>query len=644
MENTIHVRVYDFLKNYPPFNMLAPEVLQRVSAKVEVRYYEPRQTIFRQGELPGRHIFVVREGAVQLLRSEEEERILYDECDEGDVFGIRPLLAEQEYLLTAVAVEETLLYAVNIEGWKEILDENPRVSLYLATNFAAGMRNRFSAENKGRIFLDRERLIDANFRLVEIQSIENSKEPVVCPLDTPIQQAATIMSDQEVGSIIVVNDRRFPIGIVTDRDLRRQVVTGQFGLQEPVDRIMSSPVITISPEITVADVQILMVKHQIHHICITEDGTAASPVIGVISEHDLLVIQGNNPAILVREIKKSRTPADLRRIRERAETLMRKYLYQEVAISFISTVMTEINDAIMIRAIEMSLAAMDEEGALPPEAPFCFIALGSQGRGEQLLRTDQDNALIFDDVPEEEYAGVKDYYLRLSVHITAILNQIGYDYCPGDMMASNPKWCKSLQEWKEQFGEWIYQPNPAAITYCTIFFDYRPVYGDRELPRQLTDHIFQSIEEQNIFLGFLAKNALQNPPPLSFFRNFVVESSGEHKDEFDIKKRAMMPLADAARTLILEARVPSINNTFRRFEKLAELEPQNRELFEQAAEAYEILIRYRAMQGLKNNDSGRFFNPSELSKMERLHLRNSFRPISELQSLLTLRFQLNFIR
>ena len=156
-----------------------------------------------------------------------------------------PLLAEQEYLLTAVAVEETLLYAVNIEGWKEILDENPRVSLYLATNFAAGMRNRFSAENKGRIFLDRERLIDANFRLVEIQSSENSKEPVVCPLDTPIQQAATIMSDQEVGSIIVVNDRRFPIGIVTDRDLRRQVVTGQFGLQEPVDRIMSSPVINI---------------------------------------------------------------------------------------------------------------------------------------------------------------------------------------------------------------------------------------------------------------------------------------------------------------------------------------------------------------------------------------------------------------
>lgn len=184
------------------------------------------------------------------------------------------------------------------------------------------------------------------------------------------------------------------------------------------------------------------------------------------------------------------------------------------------------------------------------------------------------------------------------------------------------------------------------MLFCTLifFFDYRPVFGNKELAEQLTEHIFTDVEKQRIFLAFMAKNALKNPPPLSFFRNFVVEKSGEHKDEFDIKKRAMMPLADAARVLTIEARVGKVNNTFKRFEKLAELYPTNKDLFEQAADAYEILMRYRTLQGLRNKDSGRYFKPSELNKMQRAQLRNSFQPITDLQSLLTVRFQLNYIQ
>lgn len=643
MENTIPRRIYDFLKEFPPFNMLSPELLMRVSERILVQYRQPGEDIFRQGGPPGAYIYMVREGAVHLLREQEGALILVEQCDEGDVFGIRPLLAKENYALTARVAEESLIYAINMEGFREVLESNPRVAFYLASTFAAGVGENYRKGARARLFPDREGMIDTDFPLLEIQSLEKSKPPVTCLPDTLIRAAAAIMSEREVGSIIVTNGGGHPVGIVTDKDLRRKVATGKAGLDKPVTEIMSSPVITIGPNITVADVQIEMVRNRINHLCITEDGTDASPVIGVISEHDLMVAQGNNPALLIREVRRCRDGKDLRHIRERAEALLKKYIYQEVAITFISTVMSEVNDELINQSVRLCQAELDAEGRERPRAGFCWLALGSEGRQEQLLRTDQDNALLFEDVPEEEYGPTKDYYLELARRVSRMLNEIGFDYCPGDMMASNPSWCLSLEEWKEQFGSWILEPTPKAVMYCTIFFDYRPVFGNKELALGLTEHIFRIMEGQALFLGLLARDALQNPPPLTFFRNFVVESSGEHKDEFDIKARAMMPLADAARVLILNARAGKINNTFRRFEKLAELEPNNKELYEQAADAYEILMRYRALQGLKNKDSGRYFNPSELSKMERANLRNCFQPIKELQSLMTTRFQLGFL-
>ena len=644
MSNSISTRIYDFLKNYPPFNLLDKEVLLRVSSQVVVQYYEPDQVIFQQDTGTGQYFFIVREGAVHLLKEEAGEEILVDECEEGDMFGVRPLLAEQTYAFKAVTREESLIYAIPIDVFSPILKENPKVTWYMAKNLASYAGRTFANLHKGRIFLDHDKLIDNQFKLVEIQSLETSKEPVTCPPGVSIRDAAIVMSDYEVGSIIVVDGETRPLGIVTDRDLRKKVVTGLITASQSVSEVMSSPVVTVGPQVTVADVQIEMVRNRIHHLCVTEDGTPATKVLGVLSEHDLLVMQGNNPAVLVRECLRSRTAPDLREIRERSEKLLEKYIYQEVSIAFICNVMSEVNDTIIRRTIDLCMDKLAREGRRKPDTPFAWLTLGSGGREEQLLRTDQDSALVFADVPEGQYQEVRAYFLELAKSVTDWLNEIGFDYCPAEMMASNPLWCKSLSEWKRQFTNWILEPNEKNVQYCTIFIDYRPVYGDTSLADQLTAHIFEVVDANTAFLSFLAKNALENPPPLSFFRKFVVERSGEHKDEFDIKARAMMPLADAARVLILEAKQDKVNNTFRRFEKLAGMDENNRELFQAAADAYEILIRYRTLNGLKNKDTGRFFNLEEMSKMERLNLRNCFRPIRELQTLMTVRFRLDFLR
>lgn len=643
MENAIPQRIFDSMRQYPPFSLMKDADLMQIAERISIRYVAKDQWVFQAEDPVQKKIYFVQEGAIHLLRQAQAISQLVEACDQGEIFGLGPLVGSTHYQLSAKAEEDSLIYIIPLAVLQPIIEKQPKVSWYFAQSFAAGKYATPNVQGPPTLFWQEQQKQQQAFQLVEIQSIEHSRKAVSCKPGTSIQDAARIMREQSVGSIIISNQEKHPVGIITDRDLRNKVVSGDHRLSDAVDLIMSKPVITVKTDVTIAEVQILMMKHRIHHLVLTQTGQPDSPVLGVISEHDLLVIQGNNPAVLIREISRSKDGEELGRIREKAEGLLRKYLYQEVAIGFICSIITQINDAIIERAIELAKVAMDEEGHEAPAVQWCWLALGSEGREEQLLRTDQDSALVFEDVEATQLADVKAYFLHLATKVTKFLHQCGFAYCPGDMMASNPQWCLPLDAWKKQFSGWIFAPSQQHVLYSNIFFDFRPIYGEFQLAKELSNHIFQATGERDIFLSFMAKNALETPAPLTFFRQFMVERGGEHKDQFDIKSRAMMPLADAARVLILSAQVPQINNTFRRFDKLAELEPQNRALFEQAADAYEILVRYRALQGLKNKNSGRYFKPSELSKMERLNLRNSFKPLRELQDLLTVRFRLNFL-
>ena len=655
--NTIARRIYDFLKDIPPFTFVDRETLLGISSRIEVQYQPKGSIIFDRGQQPRHRFYVLRQGAVELLmplppdeEEDDEDEQLVERCGEGEVFGIRPLLAEENYRLRARAAEDTLLYAINTEGFRELLERYPEVLHYLANSMAAtGQRNieyEFYKNDNNQTGGARTDISPTtNTDLLELQSIQRSREPVTCSPDTKIYEAAEIMAEEDVGSIIIVNEQKHPLGILTDRDLRRNVATGLYSRKLPIEEVMTTPVVCIRPEVTVADIQIAMLRYDIHHVVVTEDGSDQNPVVGVITSHDLLVRQGNNPAILIAEIRRAKDPVYLEELRYRAEQLLVQYLEQEVSISFISTIMTEINDEIIRRCILLAITEMKQSGRGEPPCEFAYLGLGSQGRGEQLLRTDQDSGLIYaDQKNESKDEEVQAYFLEFAQLVTGKLATAGFAYCPGNMMASNPKWCQPLEKWKAHFGSWINEPKSEHLLHSSIFFDYRSVYGDASLAEQLTEFIFERLEGSQIFLNFLARAALQNPAPLTFFRNFMVERSGEHKNQFDLKARAMMPLTDAARVLVLEARQGKINNTFRRFEFMAEKEPRNAELYHEAAKAYEYLIRLRAMIGLQRKDSGRYIKPDELSRLQRILLRNTFTPVKEIQTLLEVRFQLKMIR
>ncbi len=631
MKNTIAERIYDFLKNYPPFNLLGQGELMTICNQVKVIYYEKDSNIFSVNDKLYDSFYVVKDGAVGLFRDGK----LVDECDEGDIFGLRALIRKSNYQLNAKTIEESVIYAISSALLEEIITSNTQANKFLLASFATNTLNAYSDASTGRIYSLEGEFRD-NQNLTYLQSVEAKKAPITCLEGTIVETAAKMMTKKKVGSIVITNGG-VPVGIITDKDLRTKIATGRFSISSTVDQIMSSPIIAVRENTSVAEAQLTMLRNKITHLCITKDGTSQTKLVGVLSEHDIVVSSTNNPSFLLKEIKRAQSAEKLMDVRQKAQGLMERYLKQQIPVFFVSKIISAINMAICTRAIDLSVEEMKE----PVPTTFAWLALGSQGRSEQLLLTDQDNALVFEDVVRGDYKKTKSYFIELAQLVTAKLNIIGYEFCPAEMMASNPKWCLSLSEWKNQFKDWITNPDQDKIMLSTIFFDYDRVYGDKNLVDSMSDSIFESIDNYGIFLNFLALNAIKNPPPLSFFRQFLVEHDGAHKDLFDIKSRAMMPLVDAARLLVISYKIKGHNSTILRFEKLIEIEPQNKDLYSACIDAFKILLRFRTMQGLKHHDSGRFIDLKSLNKSDRLKLKGCFGPIRDIQELIKVRFTLS---
>jgi len=633
-KNTIVERVADFLKQYPPFNLLSEQELVKIAHEVEVFYLPKNEVLFEINQATKAFFYIVQQGAINLYT--KEKNTLVDVCEVGDLLGLRPLFAENKYALQAKSQKDCMIYAIPIEVFKPILKENFKVLQFLLEIFAANAKHpkeTLQAESQlpeSRVYEETDALKLSYFQLISF-----TKNPVHVNEETSIQEVAKLMKKHHISSVIVT-ENNYPRGIVTDKDMRNKVATGEIDIQIPVKKIMSSPVVCSVSKVQIATIQLLMLKHNIGHVCITEDGTPQSILLGIISEHDLIAAQANNPVALLRRALRSKDVNELNHIRFRLGLLIESFLNAQLPIEYLMKVAGEINAAITQKCIELTIKEIGK-----PPCKFAWMNLGSQGRTEQLLLTDQDNALVYEDIalPKED---VKSYFLKLAEKVTQSLNQIGYDFCPAEMMASNPKWCLSLSEWKKQFSNWITNPSEKSIMMCSIFFDFQRVFGEKDLTQTLNKHIYKELEGNQRFFAYLGVDALRNPPPLGIFKQFLLEDHEKEKDLFDLKSRAIMPLVDAARILCLAEKNTQINNTQERFLMLAKKEPQNATLFEKCATSFLLFSKHRTIEGIDEQNSGRYLHLEKLSKQEKIALKNAFQPIAEIQSVLKNRFKLTY--
>lgn len=467
------------------------------------------------------------------------------------------------------------------------------------------------------------------------QLAAHSENPLCCGPELTLQEAARQMQERGAGSIVVCRDGK-PEGILTDKDLRRAAAGGAVTAITPVLNYMSAPVITVQSHIPVAQALTTMLRNGISHLVITEDGSARTRAVGVVSQRDLLVTRGESPAGLMQEIREAETLQELVEVRRQATNLGHDFLGQGLPVAQVAALLTTVADALTERLISHAL----REIALPEGVPFAWLALGSLGRGEQIALTDQDNALVFGDVPEGELEQARLAFLNLARKINEGLEALGYVKCPAGMMAGDPKWCLSVREWQGLFGSWIDNPDQSGLLHSTIFFDFRRIYGPPELEQALTDAIQEHLVPKPIFLNYLGVDALKNPAPLGVLGQFKKERQDENRGRFDLKARMLMPLADIARLLMLASGLPDPKNTAERFAALAAAEPQNAELFKTAATVYIFLAGLRARAANGQGKTGRYLDLRQLSRWERGELRRCVRVTRELQQLVLVRYQL----
>ena len=627
--NAVQEDTVRFLDQYPPFYFLSKDVLGEWVKHLNIVFYKQGDLLFEQESAAKNKVYILKSGAVEL----EQNGTLIDICDAGDIIGVRSALSGNAYLVSAKATENSLAYIVDADVFKQLLNDFPKVNNFFLKGLASGL----PVLSSGQEEIPQDMVKGFGLaKINDVSLVEVQKNLVSCSPETTLHAAAKQMKENRVGSILVLDENGLPKGIITDSDFRKKVVAERLDYDLPVSEVMSYPVKCIAPNPSVTEVLLRFVKGGYHHLCVTQTGEVNSKALGIISNHDILLERGDHPGILLKEIRAAHKVEQLAFIRRRFQVLLSDFISQGVSIGYLTNITTVINDAV----IEQSLAIISKKNGWNIDAEsFVWLSLGSEGRQEQLLQTDVDNALLFKQ-NDEDLETQRSRYIQLAEEIIDVLEACGFARCPADMMASNRKWCLSLEEWQQKFKSWIDVPVEEHLLHSNIFFDYRLVYGSKKLITQLTRSVYSFMDNQPLFLHLMAKNALQNPPPLSFFRSFIVEKDGEHKDQFDIKARALMPLIDGARVLTLEHRITGINNTSARYQELADLDPSQKDLYLECATAFKFLLKMRTRNGIEAKDSGRYIDIKVISKIERQMLRAIFKSIERLQSHLKTKFSL----
>jgi CBS domain-containing protein len=632
--NPIANQLAVFLKNYLPFSILSDLEMLTVATHIKVIHLEKNQTLFRINDVLHDSFYVVAQGVINLSVISDAEETFLNKCTAGDVFGLRPFFAKNNYMMTAKAREECLVYAIPIATFRPFVAQNSEVLNFLLESFATNSTNPGDLEAKGKLLSDNVILGNQQADIHLFQSLVYSKKPLICSPVTPVKVAAQLMTDTLSDCVLVVQDK-FPLGIVTDTDMRTKVATGRFALDMPIEKIMSHPVITVPENVSLAEAQLLLLKHNVSHLCVTQDGSDRSLIKGVIREHDLILAQASNPGVLIKEIKRAQDVVSLKLVRSKLTELIQTSLVKNIPLPHIANISSEITTALLKRSVELAILDMGS-----PPARFAWISIGSQARKEQLLLTDADNILVFDDVAQEHFRDVKEYFIRLSKKTVSLLEFIGYPSCLHTNNSTSITLAKSLTDWTKQYVNWIKNPGENNNDIHSIFFDLNFVYGEPKFEEALSDAVFQHTFKNKLFFDYLGNDAMRKPPALSFFKKYNLEENGPHKDKFDLKNRVQMSLIDGARLFILHHNIRGITNTYMRFKQLAMVDVKNAELFLNCAEAYLSVAKIRTSEGLKNDSSGQYIVVDELAKSDKEKLKLALQPLKDLEELIKDTFQL----
>ena len=628
---TVTESVAGFLEKIPPFQFLPANELRKLARTMTLEYFPKDTVILAAGRQVSGALYIVQKGAVKLgIRTNVGKELVLDMRSEGEVFGLLSLMGRDVARLDVVALEDTLCYSIPAEEMEELIEKHREVQEYFVRTSITRYMDRSLAELRTQVNL----MGTAEQLLYSLAVGDVARhQAILCSKSATICEAAKAASTGKSGAVFVVDEEGRAVGAVTDRDFAKKVVAGGVGVDEPVTRIMTAPVISVESSERLFQALLTMLGRNIHHILVTEEGRPKT----VLTSHDLMLLQGKSPLSLARHIEQQQTVEDLAAAQKRIGDLLPLLMREGARGSHITRVVAELNDRVMAKILELA-----EEKFGPSPVPYCWVVLGSEGRREQTFKTDQDNALVYADPADEERTKASEYFEKLSVFAQEALERCGYPACTGGWMASNPRWRMPLSAWQAMFREWIGEAAYHSVEDALILLDMRPVSGDFSLYERLAADVTEQLKSASFFKSILACISVGRKPPLGFFRSFVLDRSGEHKEELDIKSTGTGPIVEAARLFAVDAGI-SHTNTVDRLAALRTAEYMDAKVLEEVQEAFEFLMLLRLENQLQQAREGRplnnYVSPRKLTNLQKGLLREAFQTVARLQSVIDERFR-----
>ena len=590
--------LHQFLASVHPYDSLSEADLQELASICSHEELLAGDTVFAVGDTVN-NIYVIAAGEVD-IRDESDVQISV--LGPRNSFGERAVMRGGAATRAATALSDSSLIVIPSKTLFSLIDDHPQFARFF------DRRHSVRPQTTDLTTFAVDRLMNA--------------DPVTCAPDISVRIAAGLMRDRKISSICITEQDSLK-GIVTVRDISNRVVASATSIDQPISAIMTPDPVTLEPSALGTDVLHMMMERGIGHIPIARSGK----LVGIVTKTDLTRAQSTSSADLVRQIAKAEDIASMAGITARIPQLLVQLHGAGNRHDTVTRLITDIADTATRRLLTWA-----EEELGPPPVSYVWLACGSQGRQEQTGVSDQDNCLILSD---EAADADMSYFAKLARFVCDGLDACGYYFCPGDMMATNPQWCQPVHVWRGYFEGWIATPNPMAQMLASVMFDLRPIGGDESLFAGLQRNTLDAAAKNSIFTAHMISNSLKHQPPLGLLRGLATIRSGEHRNQVDLKLNGVVPIVDLGRVYALLGGFESVNTRARIEAAVAEnvVSPGGGA---DLLDAYDLIAGLRLEHQMKQAKTGKkpdnYLDPSDLSDLERSHLRDAFVVVKTMQS------------
>ena len=622
----------EFLRRHVPFDRMETDALRFLAERLKLAYYA-KDTQIVTPEMGVVHTFyILQRGKVLARQAGDVSMVDYTTMTigPGEGFPIGSVTAQRPSTNSYIALEDVFCYELPVQDFLSVMQKSSVFNLF-CTQYIASLLNQ-----------SRQQLqVQFSQRAAEQQTMNSpltsivTKAPISVSPETPIRKVVEIMAAGHIGSMIIVDEESRPIGIFTQSDVLKRIVLPGIALDEPISAVMSAAPHALLISANAYDAALAMATHGIRHVLAVDEG---GQLKGVISERDLFTLQRVGLRQIRQLIDASTDLNMLRQAGSDVRQLALNMLAQGVGAEQLTQFISALNDTLTRRIIQINLDRHDLFGI-----DWAWLSFGSEGRDEQTFSTDQDNGIVYvcTDIMDREQTQLR--FLDFARDVNSDLDKVGFPLCKGNIMASNPDLCLTLEEWENKFAAWVRVPDPSALLNGTIFFDFRPLYGMTSLAHRLRLSLFQQARGNPLFLRMMAQNALAVQPPLGKIRDFITDADPEHPGTIDLKKFGARLFIDAARIFSLAQGVANTNTAQRLKLASAKMNVPQGEV-ESIIEGFNFIqllrLRHQHFEQEHGRPGDNFVRPDELNDLERRILKESFRQVRKLQQRLKLDYQM----